>query len=106
MANYLVTGAAGFIGARVAAMLLDGGHTVIGIDNLNDAYDVRVKHWRLNALKDHPNFILNRVDISQRNGMNGVATLVNRDRAGQKIQIDAIINLAARAGVRPSVLDP
>ena len=106
MATYLVTGAAGFIGARVAAMLLDSGHTVIGIDNLNDAYDVRVKHWRLKTLTDRPNFIFQQVDISQRNGMNGVTTLVNHDSAGQKIQIDAIINLAARAGVRPSVLDP
>ncbi len=102
MSNYLVTGAAGFIGSRVAAMLLDSGHTVIGIDNINDAYDLRVKYWRLNILKDRPNFLFHQVDISQRDGLNDV----NNDSAGKKIQIDAVINLAARAGVRPSVLDP
>jgi UDP-glucuronate 4-epimerase len=50
MANYLVTGVAGFIGARVTEMLLDAGHSVTGIDNLNDAYDVRIKHYRLDRL--------------------------------------------------------
>jgi UDP-glucuronate 4-epimerase len=47
MAHYLLTGAAGFIAARVAEMLLDSGHTVTGIDNLNDAYDIRMKEYRL-----------------------------------------------------------
>ena len=50
MNAYLVTGAAGFIGSRVAEMLLEQGHTVIGWDNLNDAYDVRIKNWRLKRL--------------------------------------------------------
>ena len=50
MANYLVTGAAGFIGARVAEMLIEQGHTVTGVDNLNDAYDVRMKEYRLRKL--------------------------------------------------------
>ncbi len=53
MATYLVTGAAGFIGSKVAEMLLADGHTVVGVDNLNDAYDVRLKHWRLDQIKDH-----------------------------------------------------
>ncbi len=47
MANYLVTGAAGFIASRVISMLLEAGHTVVGVDNLNDAYDVRMKEYRL-----------------------------------------------------------
>ena len=50
MANYLVTGAAGFIGARVAEKLIEQGHTVTGVDNLNDAYDVRMKEYRLRCL--------------------------------------------------------
>ena len=50
MANYLVTGCAGFIGARVSEMLLDEGHGVVGVDNLNDAYDIRLKDWRLKRL--------------------------------------------------------
>jgi nucleoside-diphosphate-sugar epimerase len=51
MANYLITGVAGFIAARVAELLLDAGHTVVGIDNLNDAYDVRMKEHRLGKMQ-------------------------------------------------------
>jgi UDP-glucuronate 4-epimerase len=50
VAHYLLTGSAGFIAARVAEMLLDAGHTVLGVDNLNDAYDVRMKQYRLDKL--------------------------------------------------------
>ena len=56
MSNYLLTGAAGFIAYRVAEMLLDEGHTVVGVDNLNDAYDVRLKQYRLQRLKARPGF--------------------------------------------------
>ena len=56
MANYLVTGAAGFIGSRVAEMLLEDGHRVLGIDDLNNAYDVRMKHWRLRRFSDYEKF--------------------------------------------------
>ena len=54
MAHYLVTGAAGFIGARTAEMLIDQGHTITGVDNLNDAYDVCMKEHRLRRLQDLP----------------------------------------------------
>ena len=58
MANYLVTGAAGFIASHVCDLLLDDGHTVVGLDNLNDAYDVRLKDWRLAQLAPAPRFPL------------------------------------------------
>ena len=53
--KYLVTGAAGFIASQVCNKLLDQGDQVIGVDNLNDYYDVRLKNWRLNQLNEHPN---------------------------------------------------
>jgi nucleoside-diphosphate-sugar epimerase len=98
MSQYLVTGAAGFIAARVAEMLLDGGHTVVGVDNLNDAYDVRIKHWRLNRLTGRAGFTFHVLDISDRNAVAGLSA--------ESSGFDAIINLAARAGVRPSLKDP
>jgi nucleoside-diphosphate-sugar epimerase len=102
MANYIVTGAAGFIGARVSKLLLKDGHDVTGIDNLNNAYDIRVKRWRLNELTDHPNFTFYQIDISDRSVLEGALLLEN----GQSNKFDAIINLAARAGVRQSVENP
>jgi len=98
MSQYLVTGAAGFIAARVAEVLLDGGHTVVGVDNLNDAYDVRIKHWRLNRLLGRAGFTFHELELSDRNA---VAAL-----AGKYATFDAVINLAARAGVRQSVENP
>ena len=53
---YLVTGCAGFIASRVTEMLLDAGHAVAGVDNLNDAYDPRLKHWRLKRLQGARDF--------------------------------------------------
>ena len=71
MAHYLITGVAGFIAARVAEMLLEAGHTITGIDNLNDAYDVRMKLWRLNQIKlVHQNFHFHQLDISDREAIN------------------------------------
>jgi nucleoside-diphosphate-sugar epimerase len=102
MANYLVTGAAGFIGARVAALLLEDGHGVVGIDNLNDAYDLRVKHWRLQRLSTNPGFAFYHLDISDRNAMERADFQID----GQAVTPEAIINLAARAGVRQSVENP
>jgi nucleoside-diphosphate-sugar epimerase len=99
MADYLVTGAAGFIGARVAEMLLGQGHAVAGVDNLNDAYDVRMKEHRLRKLQALPGFEFARADISDKQILTRRSSLVTR-------RFDAIINLAARAGVRASVEDP
>ena len=99
MANYIVTGCAGFIAARVSEMLLDAGHAVVGLDNLNTAYDVRVKLWRLNRLRGRDGFTYYQTDIVDRAGLEG---LFNSDPTA----FDGVINLAARAGVRASVEDP
>jgi len=98
MGKYLVTGAAGFIGAKVSELLLQEGHAVIGVDNLNDAYDLRLKYWRLNQLNDRPGFVLFQKDIASLESLEEIAS-----QAGK---IDGIINLAARAGVRASVENP
>ena len=66
MARYLVTGAAGFIASRVIEMLLDQEHEVYGVDNLNDAYDVRMKEYRLKKLQGRKGFTFQRMDISDR----------------------------------------
>ncbi len=102
MSNYIVTGAAGFIGSRVAEMLLNAGHGVIGWDNLNDAYDVRVKHWRLNRLTGRPGFEFRVLDIGERADVEAAPLLID----DQPVTVDGVINLAARAGVRAAVSDP
>ena len=99
MAHYLITGAAGFIGARTSEMLIGQGHTVVGIDNLNDAYDPRMKHYRLKKLQALPGFEFIRDDISERGILTRQAAIVRRP-------FDGLINLAARAGVRYSVENP
>jgi len=99
MANYLVTGAAGFIGARLAEMLLEQGHSVTGLDNLNDAYDIRIKEYRLRRLQSMPGFSFLRADISDRTILNPQSSIGDR-------KFDAVVNLAARAGVRASVENP
>ena len=96
MAHYLVTGAAGFIGARTAEMLIKDGHTVIGIDNMNDAYDPRMKEYRLARLQSMPGFKFYPLDISKKSVIDPF-----KDE-----KFDGVINLAARAGVRYSVEDP
>lgn len=96
MANYLVTGAAGFIGARTSELLIADGHTVVGIDNLNDAYDVRMKDYRLKKLQAMPGFTFHKLDIADKSTIDVFK--------GQKFA--GVINLAARAGVRASVDDP
>ena len=96
MAKYLVTGAAGFIASKVCEFLLADDHEVVGIDNLNDAYDVRLKDWRLAQLQDKPAFLFHQVDICNREPLRELFST----------PFDAVINLAARAGVRQSVEDP
>ncbi|GAB4448554.1 MAG: NAD-dependent epimerase [Anaerolineales bacterium] len=96
MAHYLVTGAAGFIGARTSEVLIQDGHTVTGIDNLNDAYDVRMKEYRLRRLQAMGGFTFHKLDISEK-------SVIDHFK-GQTF--DGVINLAARAGVRYSVSDP
>jgi len=99
MENYLVTGAAGFVAWRLIQMLLEAGHTVVGVDNLNDAYDVRMKEYRLSMLAGQPNFIFHRADIAERATFDQNSPLKKHNYA-------AVINLAARAGVRQSVENP
>lgn len=95
--KFLVTGAAGFIGFHVSERLLAAGHQVIGIDNLNDYYDVNLKYARLNLIENHPNFHFQKLDLADRQGM---ADLF----ASEKPQ--RVIHLAAQAGVRYSLENP
>lgn len=95
--KFLVTGAAGFIGFHVSERLLAAGHQVIGIDNLNDYYEVSLKQARLNLIENHPNFRFQKLDLADREGM---ADLF----AAEKPQ--RVIHLAAQAGVRYSLENP
>ncbi|MCP4122005.1 MAG: SDR family NAD(P)-dependent oxidoreductase [Bacteroidetes bacterium] len=98
MSTYIVTGAAGFIGSRVSQLLIAEGHHVIGIDNMNDAYDVRIKEFRLKSLLEMDNFIFHKKDISKWEEIKAIAE--------SSPQVDGVINLAARAGVRASTEVP
>lgn len=93
----LVTGTAGFIGNHLALRLLERGDEVIGIDNLNDYYDVSLKVDRLARVKDHARFTDVRIDIADREGMEAVF---------KKYQPQKVVNLAAQAGVRYSLQNP
>jgi UDP-glucuronate 4-epimerase len=95
--NVLVTGAAGFIGYSLTARLLDIGHDVHGIDNLNAYYDVNLKLSRLDQLKDRPNFSFQKLDLADRKNMQALF----ESRA-----FDCVVNLAAQAGVRHSIENP
>jgi nucleoside-diphosphate-sugar epimerase len=97
MARYLVTGAAGFIGSRVSELLLEDGHEVLGVDELNDAYDVRLKDHRRARLEAHAGFRFARLDIAEPGAL---------EAAAGGLAFDALVNLAARAGVRASVERP
>lgn len=94
----LVTGAAGFIGFHTSLRLLARGEMVVGVDNLNDYYDVRLKETRLACLREHPGFAFHQVDIADREAMAAVAAA--------HPDIDRYINLAAQAGVRHSLKAP
>jgi UDP-glucuronate 4-epimerase len=94
----LLTGAAGFIGYHVAEALLARGERVLGVDNLNAYYDVRLKQARLAQLNDRPGFEFHCADIADRETVHGLV------RGNQDIA--AIVHLAAQAGVRHSLVDP
>ncbi|WP_286863408.1 MULTISPECIES: NAD-dependent epimerase [Pantoea] len=95
--NFLVTGAAGFIGFHVSQRLLAAGHQVVGIDNLNDYYDVNLKHARLNLIKANPGFTFIEMDLADRDAM---ASLFGQNR------FQRVIHLGAQAGVRYSIENP
>ena len=93
----LVTGAAGFIGMHTSLRLLERGDRVIGLDNLNDYYDVSLKEARLAKLQPHAGFEFVRLDVGDRAGMEDLFQTKRPDR---------VIHLAAQAGVRYSILNP
>ena len=97
MRHVLVTGAAGFIGAKISEMLLDEGTEVTGIDCLNDIYDRRLKEYRLKKLTDRDGFRFSRTDITD---FEGLEKLFAANR------FDAVVNMAAIPGVRLSMKDP
>ena len=95
--NIIVTGAAGFIGMHVSKKLLDDGHNVTGIDNLNTYYDQTLKQNRLNSLSHYKNFIFYKQDIADKDTIMEIFLEANAE---------CVINLAAQAGVRYSLIDP
>lgn len=97
MAKYLVTGAAGFIGAFTARKLLERGESVVGIDNLNDYYDVRLKESRLEFLRPYSNFSFEKIDVADQQALTELF---------QQTKPEYVIHLAAQAGVRYSLTNP
>lgn len=91
----ILTGCAGFIGSRVCEKLLGKGHELVGLDNMNDAYDSRLKDFRLDKLLNSQNFNFHKTDISN---LDELTKIFN-----QHSDADAVMNLAARAGVRTSI---
>ena len=97
MKKVLLTGAAGFIATRTAFQLLDDGIEVVGVDNLNDAYDYRLKEHRLGELKKRDGFEFHKIDIGD---------LAELRTVFEKHDFDVVFNLAARAGVRYGIENP
>ncbi len=95
--NILITGVAGFIGAALAKALLNRSDTILGIDNLNDYYDVNLKLSRLTEIENHKNFTFVKLDISNREALKNLFENNN---------FDVVVNLAAQAGVRYSIENP
>lgn len=95
--KFLVTGCAGFIGHRISLALLEAGHEVVGIDNLNDYYDPVLKQGRLQRLSDYDKYRFERMDISEHEKL---LAMPERD------DIDRVVHLAAQAGVRYSLENP
>ncbi len=132
--RYLVSGCAGFVGWKVAELLLRAGAEVVGLDNLNPAYDIRLKRWRLESLKAWPQFQFFLTDITQAEAVERVFSALAEEGSGDsskrttgqtqrgpellssfeaawsgrgsKAPFDAVVHLAARAGVRASVREP
>jgi nucleoside-diphosphate-sugar epimerase len=112
----LVTGCAGFIGWKVCELLIEQGYFVIGIDNLNEAYDVRLKEWRLKQLMNYSNFVFHRLDITNFLALQGLFSQqcdypMEQDSkqglaSSSPAPFTAVLNLAARAGVRQSLENP
>lgn len=103
MSTYLVTGAAGFIAAKVTELLLGRGDSVVGVDNLCDSYDVRLKEWRRDQIKALPGLEFQHLDVAD---LAAVQRLFRDRPRSTQPPFDGVINLAARAGVRDSVRDP
>ncbi len=97
MSNYLVTGAAGFVAYWVTSQLLEQGHSVVGIDNLNNAYDPRIKQWRLKQLESDKQFQFIQADLSEAETLKFIF---------QENEFKAVIHLGARAGARQSTINP
>ena len=97
MKTILLTGVAGFIANKTAQFLLEQGHKVVGVDNMNDYYDVRIKEHRLNKIIDHQNLDFHKINIEDYDAL---------EKLFQNYQFDAVLNLAARAGVRYSLINP
>ena len=97
MQNIIVTGAAGFIGFHLSKRLLEQGHKVIGIDNINDYYDVRLKEYRLSVLVKYNNFVFVKGDLADKALINNLFT---------EYKPNIVVNLAAQAGVRYSIVNP
>lgn len=96
MKNYLITGAAGFIGSHVCSALLKKGHSVTGIDNYDPFYSRALKEQNIFAVSEHPRFRFIEEDITD----------AGRLRETVKDEVDGIVHLAAKAGVRPSIEEP
>ncbi len=97
MGSILITGSSGFIGSRTAQLLLEQGNEVVGIDNMNDYYDIRLKQYRLKNLQKFDQFRFCEVDIEN---------IKDLEKIFAEHHFDSIINLAARAGVRYSIENP
>ncbi len=97
MKKVLVTGVAGFIASKTAEFLLQDGVEVVGIDNMNDYYDVNLKNLRLKSISTHPKFKFQKIDIEDKEALK---------KLFEEHQFDVVFNLAARAGVRYSMENP